>query len=804
MGGGSKTFWVKRAVGTEQLVEQAGGKVLNPSKPASTVYSCRDPDGEGSDPASEANESVGSMPTMAPLFTELTTDIYLKNLVLHEAKEDDAANKRTKLQIKGNGVSNEGLAHLKGKENLKKLELTNCPNITDEGLNHLTEHELTDLTIADCPRITDDGIAALRAKGGLETLNVTNCENVKNPYITDLKFTSEKAIGLLKECAGGLAEYHADLRESGEDQNLYFNDENFGKNLKLEERFMNLAESLDAKGKELTEQFNNIGNAGIKLLVAKEPGFEASKKEFMDCFDSAVTAIDEVNEWNAEREAEWDAERDAEMEALMNPSSLDKGEDQTLLVPQEAQVTDSHKSDVGNKEPSETILDSALASEKPPISPGVVGGKPTGERLHGYLTTDDNLRNLASFDSDLKDGTKMKKLAIKGEGITDAGLKHLEGEKNLKEIEITNCPNITDMGIAALRAEGGLETLNVTNCVGVTNPYITDLKFTSSDAISLLNECLSRVTELNSKDVMGAERDAVVRKRELMEEATRIGDLLEGIRMVIDAKDGSFLVDDGHVEELTEVSARAEQVLKDIISDPSSEKSSISSDVVGSKSTGEVATGLPTLRRILDDTVTISEDKDAGKSGKFVISGKNVVDAELEYFVGKEMPKELELTNCSNITDAGFEHLKDYGLTALTITNCPNITDKGIAALRAKGGLETLSVTNCVGVTNPYITDLEFTYDRAEKLITEYKGRKEELEAKGHEIESVHKAKIEGFQDEFGADLSEAEGNQEFDDYGQSYMAQINQFKLDWDEVDGKFTSLCKAAIQLKYDNLVP
>ena len=78
-------------------------------------------------------------------------------------------------------ITDEGItAVANGLPQLQSLNIDSCNNITDEGIRALASglHQLQSLNIADCDNITDTGIRAV-ASGlpQLQSLNIADCDN---------------------------------------------------------------------------------------------------------------------------------------------------------------------------------------------------------------------------------------------------------------------------------------------------------------------------------------------------------------------------------------------------------------------------------------------------------------------------------------------------------------------------------------------------------------------------------------------------------------------------------------------------
>ena len=80
------------------------------------------------------------------------------------------------------GISADGFVHLKGCEKLDRIVLDNCVYVTDEALEKLDmrKDSLKVLEISNCKNITDDGLKSLKNLKNLEKLIARNL-----PYVKD-------------------------------------------------------------------------------------------------------------------------------------------------------------------------------------------------------------------------------------------------------------------------------------------------------------------------------------------------------------------------------------------------------------------------------------------------------------------------------------------------------------------------------------------------------------------------------------------------------------------------------------------
>ena len=89
----------------------------------------------------------------------------------------------TGLSLRGNqhhSITNEGLKHLSRLKKLTTLKLINCMKITDEGLQQLTQLNLTILDLTGCRRIGNVGLQYLSQLHNLTHLDLTGCHKIGN------------------------------------------------------------------------------------------------------------------------------------------------------------------------------------------------------------------------------------------------------------------------------------------------------------------------------------------------------------------------------------------------------------------------------------------------------------------------------------------------------------------------------------------------------------------------------------------------------------------------------------------------
>lgn len=80
------------------------------------------------------------------------------------------------------GISEDGMIHIKGCEKLDRISLTNCSYITDEALDKMAfrKDSLKVVEISQCKNITEEGLRSLGALTKLEKLIVRDLPYVKN------------------------------------------------------------------------------------------------------------------------------------------------------------------------------------------------------------------------------------------------------------------------------------------------------------------------------------------------------------------------------------------------------------------------------------------------------------------------------------------------------------------------------------------------------------------------------------------------------------------------------------------------
>ena len=76
-------------------------------------------------------------------------------------------------QNKNNNITNDFLYFLKDYNFLYNLDLSNCNNITDEGLKYLENTTIKHLNLSNCSNITDEGIKYLKTSEMI-SLNLEN------------------------------------------------------------------------------------------------------------------------------------------------------------------------------------------------------------------------------------------------------------------------------------------------------------------------------------------------------------------------------------------------------------------------------------------------------------------------------------------------------------------------------------------------------------------------------------------------------------------------------------------------------
>ena len=104
---------------------------------------------------------------------KLENDFWLTNLKLSddELKAFESVPDLIGLHLADNQITDRGLAYLKGRTELRVLDLTNNPAITDAGLAHLSSMtELRQLLLRNNPQITDKGLAHLEKMEHLDIL----------------------------------------------------------------------------------------------------------------------------------------------------------------------------------------------------------------------------------------------------------------------------------------------------------------------------------------------------------------------------------------------------------------------------------------------------------------------------------------------------------------------------------------------------------------------------------------------------------------------------------------------------------
>jgi hypothetical protein len=85
------------------------------------------------------------------------------------------------------GLRNDDLSELKKLEDLRFLSFEGANAITDEGLAHLSSLKLKQLELVQLRKVTDAGLAHTASIETLESLNLSNCEELTNAAIPHLK-----------------------------------------------------------------------------------------------------------------------------------------------------------------------------------------------------------------------------------------------------------------------------------------------------------------------------------------------------------------------------------------------------------------------------------------------------------------------------------------------------------------------------------------------------------------------------------------------------------------------------------------
>ena len=98
-----------------------------------------------------------------------------------------------------------------------------------------------------------------------------------------------------------------------------------------------------------------------------------------------------------------------------------------------------------------------------------------------------------------------------------------------------------------------------------------------------------------------------------------------------------------------------------------------------------------------------------GNDGHLDLSNSKITDDDLarivkEYKNGRKLTS-LNLSNCTNITDAGLAHLAELPLTQLNLSGCENITDAGLAHLTGLP-LTQLNLSECENITDAGLAHL--------------------------------------------------------------------------------------------------
>ncbi|XP_053461170.1 distal membrane-arm assembly complex protein 2 isoform X1 [Nycticebus coucang] len=115
----------------------------------------------------------------------------------------------------GCDINYEGLDNLLSLKELQSLSLQRCPHVDDWCLNHLypLANSLQELSLAGCPRISERGLASLHHLQNLRRLDISDLPAVSNPGLTQILVEE-----MLPNCKVVGADWAQSLKLEPEDQ----------------------------------------------------------------------------------------------------------------------------------------------------------------------------------------------------------------------------------------------------------------------------------------------------------------------------------------------------------------------------------------------------------------------------------------------------------------------------------------------------------------------------------------------------------------------------------------------------------
>ncbi|XP_038623585.1 distal membrane-arm assembly complex protein 2 [Tachyglossus aculeatus] len=116
------------------------------------------------------------------------------------------------VDVSGSVVNYYGLDNLEPLKELKALHLARCPYVDDWCLSrlHIVAASLEELTLAGCPLVTERGLACLHHLGNLRRLDISDLPAVSNKGLTQILVEE-----MLPRCQVVGADYRDGLREPG-------------------------------------------------------------------------------------------------------------------------------------------------------------------------------------------------------------------------------------------------------------------------------------------------------------------------------------------------------------------------------------------------------------------------------------------------------------------------------------------------------------------------------------------------------------------------------------------------------------
>lgn len=129
-----------------------------------------------------------------------------------------------------------------------------------------------------------------------------------------------------------------------------------------------------------------------------------------------------------------------------------------------------------------------------------------------------------------------------------------------------------------------------------------------------------------------------------------------------------------------------------------------------------------------DITDTVMENLPSTLKELTISDCYNISDAGVASLTCLNLSK-LKISACDDVTDAGFAHLSSLPLHSLCVTYCDSITDDGLAHLSSLP-LEELNISNCDGITRAGLVEHLYGHKSLTKLVTEYTNSEGEIECK--------------------------------------------------------------------------